>query len=118
MAGDQRRNRLRHTVRILRRCGGKGGYDPDTYREAAVTSACVRDESDREFDTAEAAGVTHSKMFTMRAREILPDDVIVWHGREYEVRNIDCIYNDGRWVKVRATLSESRHAVLEGDADG
>lgn len=113
MAGDQRRNMLRHTVRILRRCGGAGGYSPDEYREIAVTSACVRDESDREFDTAEAAGVLHGKTFTMRAREILPDDVIVWHGRDYEVRSVDAIYNDGRWVKVRATLSESRHRVAD-----
>lgn len=108
MAGDQRRNMLRHTVRILRRiwpneCG---------YEIVAVTSACVRDESDKEFDTAEAAGVLHSKTFTMRARELRPDDVIVWHGGEYEIRSIDAIYNDGRWVKARATLSESRHTVV------
>lgn len=115
MAGDQKRYMLRHTVRILRRSGGAGGYAPDDYKEIAVTSACVRDESDKEFDTAQAAGVTHGKTFTLRAREILPDDVIVWHGRDYEVRSIDAIYNDGRWVRVRATLSESRHRVVTAD---
>lgn len=113
MAGEQRRNMLRHTVRILRRIGpNDGGYDPDLYREVAVTSACVRDESDKEFDTAEAAGVLHTKTFTMRARELLEDDVIVWHGGEYEIRNRDAVYNDGRWIKARASLAESKHTVV------
>lgn len=112
---EQSRNMMRHTVRILRRKPGTGGYDADGYVQVAVTSACVRDESDKEFDTAQAAGILHGKTFTMRAREILPDDVIVWHGRDYEVRHVDGYVNDGRWVRVRATLSESRHQV---SADG
>ena len=116
MAGKPRREELRHTIRVLRRAPGTaGGYGTDAYREAFVTSAGVRDESDREYNQSEAAGVAHTRLFTMRAREVLPDDVIVWHGREHEVRSVDAIQHDGRYVRVRAVETESRHTVVPGD---
>lgn len=118
MAAKPRREELRHTVRVLRRTAGtSGGYDADTYRQAFVTSAGVRDESDREYNQSEAAGVTHTRVFTMRAREILPDDLIVWHGREHEVGSVDAIRHDGRFVRVRAAETESRHRVVSDDGE-
>lgn len=115
------RNAYRHTVRILRRAQGgeKGGYDGDRYEEVAVTSAGVRDESEAEYASAESARIEHIRTFSMRARDIRDDDLIVWHQEAHRVRRVDRYENNGREIRVRAAVSRSRYSVgTGGEADG
>lgn len=115
------RRDYRHTIRILRRVtppASAGGYAADAYREIAVTSAGVRDESEAEYAAAESAQIEHVKTFAMRARDIRDDDVIVWHAGHYRVRRVDRFDHAGREIRVRASLSKSRYSIVEAEHGG
>jgi len=115
------RRDYRHTIRILRRAEDPqhtGGYVGDVYFELAVTSAGVRDESEAEYAAAESAQIEHVKTFAMRARDIRDDDVIVWHKEHYRVRRVDRYDNNGREIRVRASLARSRYTVVEAAHGG
>lgn len=107
------RNRYRHKVRILRRDPDNpgGGHVPPGYLPLAETSCEIRDETETEFAAAESARVEHVKTFTMRARDIRSDDILVWMGEAYRVRRVDGVFNNGREIRVRASLTKSRYTV-------
>lgn len=108
------REKYRHKVEILRRptdATGAGGYGEDEYEKVGETSCEVRDESPAEFATAESAGIEHMRTFTMRARRILEDDVLVWGGIAHRVRHVDGYLNKGREIRVRASVSTSKYSV-------
>ena len=108
------REKYRHRVEILRRPEGTkdaGGYGEDEYEKIGETSCEVRDESPAEFATAESAGIEHMRTFTMRARTILEDDMLLWNGIAHRVRRVDGYLNNGREIRVRASVSTSRYSV-------
>ena len=108
------REEYRHKVEILRRpqdSKGAGGYGEDEYETIGQTSCKVRDESPAEYATAESAGIEHMRTFTMRARKILEDDLLVWNGIAHRVRKVDGYLNLGREISVRASVSGSRYSV-------
>lgn len=108
------REKYRHRVKILRRpesSQGSGGYGEDEYEKIGETSCEVRDESPSEFAAAESAGIEHVRTFTMRARKILEDDMLVWNGIAHRVRRVDGVYNNGREIRVRASVADSRYSV-------
>lgn len=108
------RNRYRHRIEILRRpqdSESRGGYGEDEYEKIGETSCEVRDETETEHAAAESAQIEHVRTFTMRARTILPDDLIVWRGEAYRVRRSDGVFNLGREIRVRASLSKSGYSV-------
>ena len=109
------REKYRHRVEILRRpqdSDGSGGYGEDEYEKIGETSCEVRDESPAEFAAAESAGIEHVRMFTMRRRRILEDDLLVWDGIAHRVRKVDGYLNLGREIRVRASVSGSRYSVV------
>lgn len=109
------REQYRHSVQILRRPQGtkdKGGYAPDEYALIGETSCAVRDETESEYAAAESAGIEHVRTFTMRAREILGDDLLVWRGQAHRVRRNDGVMNLGREIRVRASVTGSRYSVV------
>ena len=108
------REKYRHSVRILRRpqkSESAGGYGKDEYEEIGKTSCEVRDESPAEFADAESAGIEHVRMFTMRKRKILEDDLLIWDGAAHRVRTVDEYKHQGREICVRASVSASRYSV-------
>lgn len=114
------RNKYRHRVEILRRVersSGSGGYALDEYEKIGETSCEVRDESEAEYAAAESARIEHVKTFAMRQREIREDDMLRWKGGSYRVRRVDRFDNNGREIRVRASLSRSRYSV-KGEGDG
>lgn len=108
------RAKYRHRVEILRRPKGSedaGGYGEDEYEKIGETSCEVRDESPAEYAAAESAGIEHVRMFTMRKRLILEDDVLVWDGIRHRVRTEDGYKHQGREISVRASYARSRFSV-------
>ena len=114
------RVKYRHSVEILRRPEGsasKGGYGADEYKRIGETSCEVRDESPAEFASAESAGIEHVRTFTMRAREIRADDLLVWNGEAHAVQRNDGVKHLGREIRVRASVFRSKYSV-KGDNHG
>ena len=108
------REEYRHCVEILRRprqSQDRGGYGPDEYEKIGETSCWIRDESPAEYADAQSAGIEHMRTFTMRARKILEDDLLVWKGIAHRVRRVDGYLNLGREISVRASVSGSRYSV-------
>lgn len=108
------RNKYRQRVEILRRPQGsesRGGYAPDEYEKIGETSCEVRDESPAEFAAAESAGIEHVRTFTMRARKILADDLLIWDGQAHAVTRNDGVTHLGREIRVRASAFTSRYSV-------
>lgn len=105
--------KYRQRVEILRRVEGSstGGYTPDVYKRIGETSAEVRDESPAEYAAAESAGIEHVRTFTMRAREIRTDDMLVWRGQAHLVSRVDGVTHLGREIRVRASIARSRYSV-------
>lgn len=98
------RETYRERVVILRRvdAGQRGGGGAETYREAGETSAGVRDEKYDVTMADQGAPLTETKIFSMRMREIRPDDMLLWRGDAYEVTYIDAYEHRGREIRVRA----------------
>lgn len=115
------RERYRHTIRILRRAAdaeADGGYDADPYVPVATTSAHVRDESESEYAEAESARIAHALVFSLRARDVLSDDLIEFGGKPYRVRRVDRYDYGGREIRVRAEATGSRYTVIAPDGEG
>lgn len=110
------RERYRETVAILRRVedGNSGGGDPETYREAGVTCAGVRDEKYDVTLADQGAPLTEVKIFSFRRRRILPDDLLRWHGDVYEIVHIDEYDHRGREIRVRGRRRRD-HWSLQGE---
>jgi len=110
------RENYRYTVGILRRVedGNSGGGDPETYREAGVTCAGVRDEKYDVTLAEQGAPLTEVKIFSFRTRQIMPDDLLRWHGDVYEIIHIDEYDHRGREIRVRGRRRRD-HWSLQGE---
>lgn len=99
------RERFRQRIEILRR--GEDG----AYALHAQTSCEVRDEKWSETLQDESGRIEDVKIFAMRARRILSDDLIRWQGEIYRVEYVDGYDNRAREIRVRAMRSRSRYSV-------
>jgi len=110
------RERFREAVAILRRVedGKSGGGYLETYRQAGVTSAEVRDEKYDVTQADQGAPLTEVKIFSFRRRNIMPDDLLRWRGDAYEIVYIDEYDHAGREMRVRGRRRRD-HWSLAGD---
>lgn len=110
------REKYRYTIAILRRMddGGSGGGHAEQYSLRATTTAEVRDEKYDVTQADQGAPLTEVKIFSFRRRSVLPDDLIRWHGDDYEILHIDEYDHRGREIRVRARRRRA-HWSLSGE---